>query len=338
MAYEWVEIPVDEETVLRGIYVRNEGPPVLVLYGSGMAIAGIRDLLRSLRDAGYAVLCCDYRGTGYSSGRWGTSRYLDDDARILFEWLRAETGQQSVGVVGVSIGAVAAGPLLTREDPPAVVVLDRPIDPRTVIYRFMTASIGPVGGTIAEWVARPTFDFELHECLANARPPTLVVLPEYDFLLPPKDAARLLADASPHIVRETVPGGHLSSHLVEPTRWRRVLLDFLDRHLRPGQPALGGRRLTPDPVGVKAARLDGRLLTVEFADQPPELLTLLLMGHKQNGLIRLKGAPRHLTWELSRKERRKLGPLFAARVVPDDWIQTVGTRWYGAGRPIAAER
>jgi hypothetical protein len=91
-------------------------------------------------------------------------------------------------------------------------------------------------------------------------------------------------------------------------------------------------------VGVKAARLDGRLLTVEFADQPPELLTLLLMGHKQNGLIRLKGAPRHLTWELSRKERRKLGPLFAARVVPDDWIQTVGTRWYGAGRPIAAER
>jgi len=74
VAYEWVEVPVDEETTLRGIYVRNDGPPVLVLYGSGMGIAGIRDLLRSIRDAGDAVLCCDYRGTGYSSGRESRAR------------------------------------------------------------------------------------------------------------------------------------------------------------------------------------------------------------------------------------------------------------------------
>ncbi|MHC5032012.1 MAG: alpha/beta hydrolase family protein [Planctomycetota bacterium] len=336
VAYEWVDVPVDEETSLRGIFVRGDGPPVLVLYGSGMAIAGIRDLLRSLRDAGYSVLCCDYRGTGHSTGRWGTSRYLDDDARILFEWLRTETGEKRVGVVGVSIGAVASGPLLTRDDPPAVVVLDRPVDPRTVIHRFMAGSTGEVGGTIAEWIARPTIDFELHECLAQARPPTLVLLPEYDYLLPPKDAERLLEDASPQVVTETVPGGHLSSHLVRPTLWRTVLLGFLDRHLRPGQPALGGRELPPDPVGVKAARLDGRLLTVEFADDPPEVFTLLLMGHKGNGLIRLKGAPRRLAWELSRKEKRKLGPLFAARAVPDDWIQTVGTRWYPAGHPVPA--
>ncbi|MHC4135576.1 MAG: alpha/beta hydrolase [Planctomycetota bacterium] len=338
VAYEWVDVPVDEETVLRGIYLQSDGPPVLVLYGSGMGIAGIRDLLRSIRDAGYAVLCCDYRGTGHSSGRWGTSRYLDDDARILFEWLRAETGQKCVGVVGVSIGAVAAGPLLTRDDPPAVVVLDRPVDPRTVIHRFMAGSTGEVGGTIAEWIARPTFDFKLHECLANARTPTLVLLPEYDFLMPPKDTERLLEDASPRVVSETVPGGHLSSHLVKPTLWRTVLLDFLDNHLRPGQPALGGRQVTPDPVGVKEARLDGRLLTVQFEAEPPELFTLLLMGHKQNGLIRLQGAPRRLTWELSRKEGRKLGPLFAVRAIPDDWIRTVGTRWYSGGRPVPAAR
>jgi pimeloyl-ACP methyl ester carboxylesterase len=338
IAYEWVDVPVDEETVLKGIFIRNDGPPVLVLYGSGMGIAGIRDLLRSLRDAGYAVLCCDYRGTGYSSGRWGTSRYLDDDAHILFQWLRARTGRIDVGVIGVSIGAVASGPLLTRHDPPAAVVLDRPVDPRTVIHRFMAASTGEVGGTIAEWIARPTFDFELHECLENARTPTLVVLPEYDFLMPPSDTERLLQGASPHVASRKVPGGHLSSHLVKPTFWRAVLLDFLDRHLRPGQPALGGRQVTPDPVGVKEARLDGRLLTVEFEAEPPEVFTLLLMGHKQNGLIRLQDAPRRLAWELSRKEKRKLGPLFAVRAIPEDWIPTVGTRPYIGGRPLPAAR
>ncbi len=336
MAYEWVDVPVDSETTLRGIFLRNDGPPVLVLYGSGMAIAGIRDLLRSLRDAGYQVLCCDYRGTGYSTGRWRTSRYLDDDARILFEWLRAETGGRDVGVVGVSIGAVAAGPLLTRADPPAAVVLDRPVDPRTVINRFMAGATGAIGGTIAEWIARPTIDFELHECIQKARPPTLVLLPEYDYLMPPKDTERLLENASPDVVRQTVPGGHLSSHLVKPTYWRSLLLDFLDEHLRPGLPALGGRRLPPDPVAVKEARLDGRRLTVEFAARPPAECTLLLMGHKLNGLIRLEGAPRRLVWELSRKEKRKLGPLFAARVVPEDWIATVGTRPFTDGRPVPA--
>ena len=117
-----------------------------------------------------------------------------------------------------------------------------------------------------------------------------------------------------------------------------MLLDFLDAHLRPGRPALGGRRVTPDPVGVRVARVDGRLLTVELEGDPPEEFTLLLMGHKQNGLIRLRGAPRRFAWELTRKEKRKLGPLFAVRAVPNDWIQTVGTRWYGGGRPVPMAR
>jgi pimeloyl-ACP methyl ester carboxylesterase len=329
VAYEWVEVPVDEETVLRGIFIRNDGPPVLVLYGSGMGIAGIRELLRSLRDAGYSVLCCDYRGTGHSSGRWWTSRHLDDDARILYEWLRRKARTEDVGVVGVSIGAIAAAPLIARPDAPACVVLDRPVDPRTVIHRFMAMHTGEIGGTIAEWIARPKVDVKLHECLAGARTDTLLLLPEYDILLPPRDVARLTAEASSLVIQRTVPGGHLSSHLVDPVRWRTVLLDFLDAHLRPDRPRLGGRRVPPDPVGVREATLEGRTLTVVFARDPPPKVTLLLMGHKLNGMLTLENPCRRVTYELTRKQARKLGPLFAVRAVPEGFITTVGTQWFG---------
>ena len=53
-----------------------EGPKILYLYGSGMGLGppSIK-AIRMLFDGGYEVLCCDYRGTGHSSGRWWTSKW-----------------------------------------------------------------------------------------------------------------------------------------------------------------------------------------------------------------------------------------------------------------------
>lgn len=332
--HEWVEVVVDEKTTLRGIWTRGGGPPVLLLYGSGMGVAGISEFTRMLHEGGYGVLVCDYRGTGYSSGRWWTSRFLDDDAKALWEWLRANKGEPG-GVVGVSIGAIAAAPLLSHEHPPAAVVLDRPVDPRTVIRRFIGMHAGSFLACVSRALLRAKCDVRMQESLEAARTDALVLLPEADSLCPPEDVAHMTAKKAATVTVARVPGGHLSSHLVEPRRWRSEVLDFLDARLRPGRPPAGGRDVPPDVAQVTSFSLDGRDLEVVLdRDDLPSAVTILLMGFKANGLIRFDDPGRRLTYRLPRRHVRRLGRLLAVRAVGPGLRRTTGTRWiFGGPKP-----
>ncbi len=321
-----VEVPAGEGVTLRGIWVAQQGPPVLLLYGSGMGIAGSREAIKMLHQGGYSVLCCDYRGTGFSGGRWGTSRTLDDDARALWEWLLREKGGPG-GVVGISIGSVAGAGLASHPKPPAAIVLDRPVDPKNVIYRFVRSELGPVSSAISHLLVRAKCDVDMAAALAAAKAPTLVVLPEYDRLMPPEDGRRMTAAHSNAVEVVTMPGGHLSSHLVEPVKWRSAVLDHLDRHLRPGQPPTGGRRPPEPPAIVTAFRVEGRKVTVTL-DRNAEGVTLLFLGTKGNGLALVDAPKREFALELTRRQWRKLGKrLFAVRVAPPGVARPIGSRW-----------
>lgn len=327
---EWVDIPADEETVLRGIYVRRPGPPVLLLYGSGQGIAGVWELIVMLHDAGYDVLCADYRGTGYSSGRWWTSRYLDDDARVLWEWLAARE-KRPAGVVGVSIGSIAASSLLDHPEPPAAVVLDRPVDPRNVIPSFVASELGPVSAVISRLVVRPKCDVDFRKNLAGATVPTRVVLPQHDLFCPPRRARALVAKRSDAVEVVTSPGAHYSSHLVVPEQWRGRVLDFLDAHLRPGQPALGGRRVPEGPAEVLDWRVEGNRLHLRLDRAPGTHVTVLLMGYRKNALVRFPAMTAECSVELPGRKLRRVGPLFKPRVLPDEFLKPIRTRWLYGG-------
>jgi len=315
LPHEWVEIPADHGTILRGIFVPAKGPPVLLLYGSGMNIAGSSELIEMLHDAGYGVLCCDYRGTGYSSGSWWTSRFLDDDARALWSWMVREKGRPA-GVFGLSIGSVAALGLLNLPDPPEAVVLDRPVDPNTVIQRYIGQTT-KLGAFLLLFIVHPTTDVDLQKTLAQTKADTLAVLPAHDVLHPAGDVARMKKHLSSTVMVRTVPGGHLSAHLVDRVKWRSTILDFLDAHLRPGQPALGGRTVPADAAGVKRFHLDHRRLGVTLdRDELPAKLVLLLMGTKRNALQPVQRPARRMDFFLPRRTVRKLGRLLAVRAIP----------------------
>jgi hypothetical protein len=278
-----------------------------------------------LHDGGYAVLCCDYRGTGFSDGTWWTSRHLDDDALALVRWVQEKTGGPG-GVVGVSIGAVAATKLPLAENPPGAVILDRPVDPRTVIPRFVAGGLGGFAGFVSILLVHPKCDVDLRKSLKEAKAPTLLVLPEYDFIFPPEDVEYAVAEKAPCVETKVVGGGHLSSHLAHPVLWRETVLDFLDRHLRPGQPPVAaGRAVPPDPVKVLSYALDGRRLTVDLEEPLPKTVQILAMGRRTNVLIKVENPRPRMTFELESKRARKLNPLFGVRVVPEGFRTTTGT-------------
>lgn len=324
--YEWVEVEADGETTLRGIWADNGGPGVVLLYGSAMGIRGVIQFTEILHDGGYSVLCCDYRGTGFSSGKWWTSRHLDDDALALVRWVQAKKAAP-VGVVGVSIGAVAATKLPLAENPPAAVILDRPVDPRTVIPRFIRGGLGGFAAFVSELLVHPKCDVDVRQALKDAKTPTLLVLPEYDFIFPPEDVEYAVAEKAPCVATKVVGGGHLSSHLVHPLLWRETVLDFLDLHLRPGQPPVAaGRALPPDPVKVLSYALDGDELSVELGEPLPKAVEILAMGPRLNVLIRVEDPKPRMTFDLESGRARRLDPLFGVRVVPASFRTTTGTR------------
>jgi len=232
-------------------------------------------------------------------------------------WNPPPTGWQAVPMLGVSYA----------EDPPAAVVLDRPVDPRTVIPRFIGGGMGSIAGFISQFVARPKCDVRMRECLEQAQAPTLLVLPEYDFIFPPEDVEWALSRKSAAVETVTVPGGHLSSHLVEPVTWRTTVLDFLDAHLRPGQPPLAAGRTVPgDPVKVLSYGMDGRRLTVELEEPLPEALEILAMGPRRNVLLTVENPRPRMTFKLPCLRARKMRPLFSVRVVPEGFRPTTGTK------------
>jgi len=291
-----------------------------------MGIRGVIQFTEILHDGGYAVLCCDYRGTGFSSGTWWTSRHLDDDALALVRWIQAKKGGPG-GVVGVSIGAVAATKLGLAENPPGAVILDRPVDPRTVIQRFVAGSLGGFGGFVSTLLVHAKCDVDVRKSLKDAKTPTLLVLPEYDFIFPPKDVEYAVAEKAPCVETRVVGGGHLSSHLVDPVLWRTTVLDFLDRNLRPGEPPLAaGRDVPPDPVKVLSCALDDRKLSVVLSEPLPKTIEILAMGPRTNLLIKVEDPRPEMTFELETKRAKRLRPIFGARVVPEGFRTTTGTR------------
>ncbi len=320
-----VEIDAGDNVTLRGIWVEQDGPSVLVLYGSGMTINSSQFLIRILHDAGYGVLCCDYRGVGKSSGR-RSSRRLDDDARVLWDWLR-ENKRTPAGVVGVSIGAVAATGLLDHPHPPAAIVLERLVDPRTVIRRFLSRST-TIGGWIASWIVRPSIDVKVHRQIAKTKIDTLLLLPADDFIMPPRDAARIIKEKADSVEVATLPGGHLSSHLLDAERWRGTLLDFLDARLRPGQPARN-RKVPPDPAPIERFERVGRNLTVKLGSKKlPESAMLLIFGRTGNARVNLKPIRSHtfrirLPW----RDCRRIGKILGVRMVAPDFPRPYATRF-----------
>jgi fermentation-respiration switch protein FrsA (DUF1100 family) len=90
---------------LRGVPGRGA---VLLLHGVGSNRSSMVKRARFLHDAGYSVLLPDFQAHGESGGEFITFGSLESrDAEAAMRFLRACTGGERVGVIGVSMGGAA---------------------------------------------------------------------------------------------------------------------------------------------------------------------------------------------------------------------------------------
>ena len=85
-------------------------------------------LCRLLAEKGFAVRRFHYRGTGHSDGESEDITYegLVEDARMVADHLRAETGLAGIGVIGTRVGAVV-GATIVSEQPGMPLALIQPV-------------------------------------------------------------------------------------------------------------------------------------------------------------------------------------------------------------------
>lgn len=184
---ERVEIALDRDTTLRGWYVPADAGAALVLHllestASTDSRHSSRALVANqLADLGFASLALDYAGVGASSGERATAN-LGRDARAMWdEALRRVDGDpRRVVLRCMSIGTLAALPLLDGGARPAGVILLLPVLPDTLAERFARSFHGRLAGWFARAAFRPVLDQDPFAVLAATPTEWLAVQAERD--------------------------------------------------------------------------------------------------------------------------------------------------------------
>ena len=96
---------------LSGWFIRGQPQKgsVLLMHGIRANRLAMLDRARLLHQHGFSVLLFDFQSHGESQGRSITFGYLESlDAQAAFEYLRGRTPAERIGIIGVSLGGVAA--------------------------------------------------------------------------------------------------------------------------------------------------------------------------------------------------------------------------------------
>lgn len=223
---ELVELPVDDEITLGGVYVHgNEEPArgyVIYFHGQCCNLNDHIDRAKALSNLGYDVLAFDYRGWGTSTDVEPTEPGLLEDSRAALRYFTERTGvpRERLTYYGRSFGAAVATQLAEVEDP-AALILESPFASVDAFQKDATRMDFP-GSYVSEgeWdnvervrnvssavlllhgleddFVRPEFSEQIFE--AASEPKKLVLVPEADH----GDIPERLGDEYAAIIREWI--------------------------------------------------------------------------------------------------------------------------------------
>lgn len=243
LPFEEVTFPATDGLKLCGWWIPASGSDraVIILHGHGGSMDWDVHRAPALHAAGLGVLLFDFRAHGRSPGQIITFGYLERrDVVGAVDWLRRR-GVRRVGLLGFSLGGIAA--MLAAAICPgvaAVVTDGGPARPRTAlaawgaergVSRRLSAALAWLAIAGASLRLRANlFRYEPIRWVGRRTCPILFIHGDQDQYVPDIDA--LYAAALPPKELWRVPGaGHTTVDNVCPDEHRRRVLDFYERHL-----------------------------------------------------------------------------------------------------------
>jgi alpha-beta hydrolase superfamily lysophospholipase len=187
------------------------GPPrpgsgvVLVLTGTGVAMADYAPLMADFAAHGFGVIGIDYRGNGASPGEPSEAAWRAD-ARAAFDFAHAKAPQAKIAAYGQSMGTGFA--VMLAVDRPAVgVLLDSPY--ASVVRLFERGGIPLARGVPLPARLLMSNPVDAESVIGQLRVPVLILHGSEDRVILPQEARRLYAAAhEPKELIEVEGAGH----------------------------------------------------------------------------------------------------------------------------------
>lgn len=196
-----------------------------------------------MAEAGFSTLLIDLRCHGESPGEFVTLGHLErHDIRAAVEFARRRHPGEPVGVVGFSLGGAATA-LAAPLDVDAVVLeavfptIQAAVDNRT---RLRLGTLAPIASQALLVQLKPRAgvspaDLRPIDALERLGCPVLIVGGATDRLTTPEDTRRMYAAASEPKQLGWFKGlGHRNYARWQPGNYRKLVVEFLVRHLTEG--------------------------------------------------------------------------------------------------------
>jgi dipeptidyl aminopeptidase/acylaminoacyl peptidase len=246
VSVEDVHFPSHDGTRLHGLLIPGQPgyPALLLCHGYFKTLAEPFELACELNRVGYQVLLIDFRACGLSDGRFTTLGHREVlDVLGAVDYLRLRLGELPIGVLGISMGAVAA--IMAATECPhikALVVDSAYADLESVIGKKLAdylrlpllVPLGWASIRFGEWISQGNVAaIRAVDYVGRLGPrPLLLIHGELDDYVPSDHPQRLLDAANEPKELWLVPGsGHAMARLDHPQEYVQRVQAFFGRYL-----------------------------------------------------------------------------------------------------------
>ncbi len=237
--YRQVNFKTADGLVLRGWFLpgRN-GATVILVHGYARDRSELIQEAGWLVENGYSALMFDTRAQGSSDGAFVGMGYLEAmDIRAAVDFVLKESPEEKIGVMGFSMGAVAAVQEAAQDARVQAVLAVSPFATLRDTATHHLRQLGPLAPMIVWWGERMTglkLDILRPVDAVSALAPRAILIMQAgdDDLVPPDSGQHLYAAAGEPKELWSVAGvAHVGFRQAVPEAYKQRILSFFERHL-----------------------------------------------------------------------------------------------------------